>query len=219
MGAHPVSRCAHERVQEGLLGAALLAEIPLTDFNNSNRIKTITETLLQKDPSIDAVFSIGSCCIAAMNQVRADLGDRGKAMQWGTIDVTTGAMQSLKAHELDFALTRSNTRRATIPWSCWRSTCGRRSSPASPTFVTGPAVVTPDNVAKVAAPRDAEATLLSEAPVSAGHVNSRQRKRSRFASLRALLTRPECTAIAGHDRGLRLLRDLHGPSRLSLSLR
>ena len=96
--------CTHERLQKSLRGSVDLWPRSRTDFNNSNRIKTITESQLQKDPSIDSVFAIGGALIAAMTQVRVDIGDRGGAMHWGAIDVTTGAMQSLKTHALDFAL-------------------------------------------------------------------------------------------------------------------
>ena len=132
-------------------GSSKLAEIPLTEFNDTNRIKTITETQLQKDPSIDAVFSIGGCCIAAMTQVRTDLGDRGKAMHWGTIDVTTGAMQSLKAHELDFALDAQQYAQGYYPVVMLALYVRQAIRPAEPTFITGPVVITPDNVARLQA--------------------------------------------------------------------
>ena len=132
-------------------GTSTLAEIPLTDFNNSNRIKTIAETELQKDPSIDAVFSIGGCCIAAMIQVRTDLADRGKTMHWGTIDLTAGAMESLKARELDFALDAQQYLQGYYPVVMLALYLRQAARPADPTFVTGPVVITPDNVAKLRA--------------------------------------------------------------------
>jgi simple sugar transport system substrate-binding protein len=151
MGAIPFLDARTNGFKKAFSGTSSLAEIPLTDFNDSNRIKTITESQLQKDPSIDAVFSIGGCCIAAMNQVRTDLGDRGKAMHWGTIDLSTGAMQSLKAHELDFALDAQQYAQGYYPVVLLALYVRQAIQPAEPAFVTGPVVITSDNVARLQA--------------------------------------------------------------------
>lgn len=150
-GAIPFVDARTEGFTKAFKGSSSLAEIPLPDANNSNRVKTIAETLLQKDPAIDAVFSIGSAFIAAMEQVRADLGDRGAAMHWGTIDVTSGAIIALKAHKLDFALDAQQYAQGYYPVVMLSLYLRQAIQPGSPNFVTGPAVVTPDNVAKVAA--------------------------------------------------------------------
>ena len=86
-----------------------------------------------------------------MTQVRTDLGDRGKAMHWGTIDMTTGAMQSLKAHELDFALDAQQYAQGYYPVVMLALYIRQAIQPAQPTFITGPVVVTPDNVARLQA--------------------------------------------------------------------
>ena len=132
--------------KKAFAGTSSLAEIPLTDFNNTNRIKTITEAQLQKDASIDAVFSIGGCCIAAMTQARADLGDRAKAMHWGTIDVTAAATRSLNAHELDFALDAQQYAQGYYPVVMLALYVRQAIQPAEPALITGPIVITPNNV-------------------------------------------------------------------------
>jgi simple sugar transport system substrate-binding protein len=151
IGALPFIDARTNGFRKAFLGASSLAEIPLIDFNDSNRIKTITETELQKDPSIDAVFSIGGCCIAAMTQVRTDLGDRGKTMHWGTIDVTKGAMLSLAAHELDFALDAQQYAQGYYPVVMLALYIRQAIRPATSAFITGPVVITPDNVARLEA--------------------------------------------------------------------
>jgi simple sugar transport system substrate-binding protein len=151
IGALPFLDARTNGFRKAYAGASSLAEVPLTDFNNSNRIKTITESQLQKDPSIDAVFAIGGALIAAMTQVRADIGDRGGAMHWGAIDVTTGAMQSVKAHELDFALDAQQYAQGYYPVVMLALYIRQAIRPAAPLFVTGPVVITPDNVAKLEA--------------------------------------------------------------------
>ena len=151
IGAIPFVDARTNGFRKAFSGQSTLAEIPLSDASDSNRVKTITETQLQKDPTIDAVFSIGSAFIAAMNQVRTDFGDRGKSMHWGTIDVTTGARQALKAHELDFALDAQQYAQGYYPVVILALYLRQAIQPASPTFVTGPAVVTPDNVSRLEA--------------------------------------------------------------------
>jgi simple sugar transport system substrate-binding protein len=131
--------------RKAFAGTSSLAEIPLTDFNNSNRIKTIAEAQLQKDASIDAVFSIGGC-IAAMTQARTDLGDRGKGMHWGTIDVTAGATKSIKAHELDFALDAQQYAQGYYPVVILALYVRQAIQPADTVLNTGPVVITSRNV-------------------------------------------------------------------------
>ncbi len=150
-GAIPFVDARTNGFSRAFKGSSSLAEIPLPDASNANRVKTITETLLQKDPSIDAVFSVGSAFIAAMEQVRTDLGDRGAAMHWGTIDVTAGAIIALKARKLDFALDAQQYAQGYYPVVMLALYLRQAIQPGASTFVTGPAVVTPDNVAKVAA--------------------------------------------------------------------
>ena len=151
LGAIPFVDARTNGFKSKFSGTTTLAEIPINNLNDSDRIKTITETELQKDPSIDGVFSIGSCCIAAMLDAKADLGDRGKAMHWGTIDVTDAALDALKAKNLDFALNAQQYAMGYYPVVILNLFIRQAIQPATQLFVTGPAAVTPDNVAKLLA--------------------------------------------------------------------
>lgn len=151
IGAIPFVDARTNGFRKTFKGTATLAEIPVSDLNSSNRIKTITETQLQKDQSIDAVFSIGSCCIAAMDQARTDLGDRGKSMHWGTIDLTAGGMQAIKNHNLDFALDAQQYAQGYYPVVMLALYVRQAVRPAAASYPTGPAVITSDNVARVQA--------------------------------------------------------------------
>lgn len=151
IGAIPFVDLRTNGYRDTFAGTSTLAEIPVNNLNDSNRIKTITATELQKDPSIDAVFSIGSCCIAAMLEARADLGERGEAMHWGTIDITTGALDALEAGELDFALDAQQYAQGYYPVVMLDLFIRKAVQPATDVFLTGPAVVTPGNVAKLLA--------------------------------------------------------------------
>jgi simple sugar transport system substrate-binding protein len=146
MGAIPFVDARTNGFKSAFKGATSLAEIPIVNIGDSSRIKTIAATELQKDPSIDAVFSIGSCCIAAMLEARADLGPRGKAMHWGTIDVTIGALDALKSKELDFALDAQQFAQGYYPVVMLALYARQAIRPAMEALITGPAVITPENV-------------------------------------------------------------------------
>ncbi|KMW58679.1 Inositol transport system sugar-binding protein [Candidatus Rhodobacter oscarellae] len=146
IGAIPFVDARTNGFSDTFNGGTTLAEIPVSNLNDANRIKTITMTELTKDPEIDAVFSIGSCCISAMLEARNDLGDRGEAMQWGTIDVTVGATDALKAGEMDFALNAQQYAQGYYPVVLLALYHRQAVLPATSLFITGPAVITPENV-------------------------------------------------------------------------
>jgi simple sugar transport system substrate-binding protein len=146
IGAIPFVDLRTNGFRDTFTGTSTLAEIPVSDLNDSTRIKSIMETELQKDPAIDCVFSIGSAIIAAELEVRNDLGDRGKAMKWGTIDITEGALTALKNKELDFALDAQQYSQGYYPVVILSLLKRQAIQPATKMFLTGPAVVTPDNV-------------------------------------------------------------------------
>lgn len=148
-GAIPFVDARTRGFSETLKGKTTLAEIPVSSLNDSNRIKTITLTQLQKDPSIDSVFSIGSCCISAMLEARASLGDRGKKMRWGTIDLTVAATDAIKAGELDFALNAQQYAQGYYPVVLLSLYHRQAVIPATDAFITGPAVINKTNVAKI----------------------------------------------------------------------
>jgi simple sugar transport system substrate-binding protein len=146
LGAIPFVDLRTNGFKDTFKGETLLAEIPVGDLNDSTRIKSIMETELQKNTSVDCVFSIGSAIIAAELEVRNDLADRGKAMHWGTIDITEGALAALKNKELDFALDAQQYSQGYYPVIMLSLLKRQAIQPATKLFLTGPAVITPDNV-------------------------------------------------------------------------
>ncbi|MCD1265404.1 hypothetical protein B5M44_25755 [Shinella sumterensis] len=145
-GALPFVDARVNGLKEAFSGKVSLAEVPLNNINDANRIKTITETQLQKDPSIDAVFSVGSCCIAPMLEARNNSGDKGKSMRWGTIDLTTAAVDGLKSKNLDFDLHAQQYAQGYYPVVVLSLYLRQGIVPATDAFITGPAVITPENI-------------------------------------------------------------------------
>ena len=153
-GAIPFVDLRTNGFEETFQGTTVLAEVPLNDLNDSVRVKSIMATEFQKNESIDCVFSIGSAFIAAMIEARNDLGDRGAAMRWGTIDVTEGALDALETRALDYALDAQQYSQGYYPVAIL-SLYGRKAvQPATKLFLTGPAVITPDNVGTLIAAKN-----------------------------------------------------------------
>lgn len=146
IGAIPFVDARTNGFKDTFSGTTTLAEIPLETLSDANRIKTITATALQKDPAIDAVFSIGACCINPMLEARADLGERGAAMHWGTIDVTIAATDALQSGDLDFALNAQQYAQGYYSVVLLGLYHRQAIQPATDMFITGPAVITGANV-------------------------------------------------------------------------
>jgi simple sugar transport system substrate-binding protein len=60
---------------------------PLETFGDATKLVKTMWVAIQKDPTIDAVFSIGSCCGPGMVAAREQLGDRVCGMHFDTIDL------------------------------------------------------------------------------------------------------------------------------------
>jgi simple sugar transport system substrate-binding protein len=132
--------------EETFQGTSVHSEVPLSDLGDSIRIKSIMETELQKDESIDCVFSVGGAFIAAMLEARIDLGERGEAMHWGTIDTSEAAYDALQTGALDYALDAQQYSQGYFPVVILNLYLRQAIQPATKVFLTGPAVITPDNV-------------------------------------------------------------------------
>jgi len=85
-------------------GKVTKLQVPVDVLLNTTGLVNATMAALQKDPSIDSVFSIGACCSAAFVAVVNKLGDRAKTMHFGTIDLGLPVLQAIKQGKVDFAL-------------------------------------------------------------------------------------------------------------------
>ena len=83
----PVADLRLQGFSEGILPSEMVkVEAPAETFGDATKLVNTMFVAIQKDPTIDAVFSIGSCCGPAMVTVREQLGDRARHMHFGTID-------------------------------------------------------------------------------------------------------------------------------------
>jgi simple sugar transport system substrate-binding protein len=130
-------------------GQTTRIDVTIQVLLDETQLKGVYESALQKDPSIDAVYSIGSCCSAAMLAARASLGTRAMSMHWGTIDLGTPVINGLKDRTLNFALDQQQFAFGYLPVVFLLNYLRYGIAPAQSFIATGPALVTPDNVGRL----------------------------------------------------------------------
>jgi len=104
---------------------------------------------IQKDPTIDSVFSLGSCCGPAMVALVEQLGDKAKTMHFATIDLGAPVLDALKAGKIDFAIDQQQYLEGYIPVVMLANYLRFSIAPVDTFFRTGPGLVTKDNAEKI----------------------------------------------------------------------
>lgn len=84
-------------------GAVNVLQLPLETINNPTAVVQGTQAALVKDEQVDGVLSVGVLFNPPMLAVRDNIGDRGKAMKWASIDVGEAVMAGLEAGDVTFA--------------------------------------------------------------------------------------------------------------------
>lgn len=130
-------------------GKVSRADIPLSNINDSTRVKTIIETELQKDKSIDCAFSVGSAVSPAMLVARADQGERGNTMHWAGIDLVASVVDAIKAGQMDFAIDQQQFAQGYLPVVVLSMYLRYAISPGSELIGSGPGLVTKENIDRV----------------------------------------------------------------------
>jgi simple sugar transport system substrate-binding protein len=117
-------------------------EVPLETLGDATRLVNTMLAAIEKDPTIDAVFSIGSCCGPAMVIVREQLGERAEKMHFGTIDLGAPVLSALKDGKIDFALDQQQYLEGYMPVVMLAMDLRYAIKPASDFVPTGPGIVT-----------------------------------------------------------------------------
>jgi simple sugar transport system substrate-binding protein len=127
-----------------------LAALPLTDLADSTKVKNVIGAQLQKDKSIDSVFTVGDCCSAAMIAARSELDSaRATKMHWATIDLGQPVLQAIKAGKVDFGLDQQQWLQGFLGVQILVQYLRYGLHPAAAVTPTGPAVVDRSNVDQV----------------------------------------------------------------------
>jgi simple sugar transport system substrate-binding protein len=134
---------------EGFPGKVSRADIPLSNINDSTRIKTIIETELQKEKSIDCAFSIGSAASPGMLAARGDLGERANTMHWAAMDLVSSVVDAIKAKQMDFAIDQQQFGQGYLPVVVLTMYLRYGITPGSELIGSGPGLVTLQNVDRI----------------------------------------------------------------------
>lgn len=123
--------------------------VPNETLYDTTKLVNTLGAAFQKDPTLDSAFSIGSCCSPALLIAREQLGDRGKAMHFGTIDLGDPALQGLVNHTLDFALDQQQYMQGYLPTVLMTLYLRYGITPATNFIPTGPGPITAANAAQI----------------------------------------------------------------------
>jgi simple sugar transport system substrate-binding protein len=130
---------------------ATIVEVPLEALGDPTRQVNTMLAALQKDPTIDSVFSIGSCCGPAMVTAREELGARANSMHWVTIDLGAPVLQALKDKKIDYAIDQQQYLEGYIPVQMLAMAIRYSIKPVSDFYATGPGIVDAKNADQVIA--------------------------------------------------------------------
>jgi len=126
-----------------------IVQMPLEALSNQTKVVNTMVAAIQKDPSIDAIFSLGSCCGPAMVAARGQLGDKAKSMHFATIDLGAPVLDALKQGEIDFAIDQQQFLEGYEPVAILANYLRYAIEPVEHFYPTGPGLVTKANAEKI----------------------------------------------------------------------
>ena len=126
-----------------------ILQMPQETLFDATKLVNTMLAAIQKDPTIDGVFSLGSCCGPAMVALVDQLGDKAKTMHFGTIDLGAPVLDALKNGKIDFAIDQQQYLEGYMPVVMLNNYLKFSIAPVDTFFRTGPGLVTKDNAAKI----------------------------------------------------------------------
>ncbi len=126
-----------------------ILQMPQETLFDATKLVNTMMAAIQKDPTIDGVFSLGSCCNAGLVALIDQLGDKAKTMHFGSIDLGAPVLDALKTGKMDFAIDQQQYLEGYMPVVMLNNYLKFAIAPVDTFFRTGPGLVTKDNVAKI----------------------------------------------------------------------
>jgi simple sugar transport system substrate-binding protein len=126
-----------------------IVHMPLEQLVDQTKVVNTMVASVQKDPTIDAIFSLGSCCGPAMVAAREQLGDKANSMHFGTIDLGAPVIDALKSGKVEFAIDQQQFLEGYMPVVILANYLRYAISPVDDFFPTGPGLVTKEIAEKV----------------------------------------------------------------------
>jgi simple sugar transport system substrate-binding protein len=147
----PLIKQRNDGFDSGFKGKITRLTIPLSDFTDVTKMRNEIEIALNKDKTIDGMFSIGLILSPPMLAARDELGSRGSALKLGSIDLGKPVIAALKAGTYEFGLDQQQFLQGYLPAMFIVQNIRYAFTPVTPFVKTGPAVVTSKNVNQIAA--------------------------------------------------------------------
>jgi simple sugar transport system substrate-binding protein len=126
-----------------------ILQMPQETLFDATKLVNTMMAAIQKDPTIDGVFSLGSCCNSGLVALIDQLGDKAKTMHFGSIDLGAPVLDALKTGKMDFAIDQQQYLEGYMPVVMLNDYLKFAIAPVDTFFRTGPGLVTKDNVAKI----------------------------------------------------------------------
>jgi simple sugar transport system substrate-binding protein len=126
-----------------------IVQMPIEALSDQTKVVNTMVAAIQKDPSIDAIFSLGSCCGPAMVAAREQLGDKAKSMHFATIDLGAPVLDALKEGKVDFAIDQQQFLEGYQPVVILGDYLRYAIEPVARFYPTGPGIVTKANAEKI----------------------------------------------------------------------
>ena len=130
-------------------GKTSLVEVPETVLFDTPKLINAMMATLEKDETIDSIFSTGGCCAPAMLIARERLGERGKSMHFGTIALDDLVVNGLVDGKLDFALDYQQYHQGYLPAVFLIHFIRYGITPGTDFIPTGPGIITPENAQQI----------------------------------------------------------------------
>ena len=130
-------------------GKTTLVEVPEPVLFDTPKLVNAMMATLEKDETIDSIFSTGGCCAPGMLIARERLGERGKSMHFGTIALDGPTVQGLVDGKLDFALDYQQYHQGYLPAVFLIHYIRYGITPGTDFIPTGPGIATPENAQQI----------------------------------------------------------------------
>ena len=130
-------------------GKTTLVEVPLETLFDTPKLVNAMMATMEKDETIDSIFSTGGCCSPAMIIARERLGERGESFHSGSIALGDPVLRALVDGRQDFALDHQQYVQGYLPGVILMQYIRYGITPASEFIPTGPGIVTAENAAQI----------------------------------------------------------------------
>lgn len=154
IGLPPGVPAFDQRVQgfkEGFApGKVTVLEVPLTDINDTVKVRNLIEIALQKDSSIDSVWPIGTGIGAPVLAAYDALGAKAKQLHWGQLGVDAPTIQALQQGKYSFTTDQQQFLQGYLPAMYLSLYLRYGIKPVERVTPTGPTLVLPADANRLA---------------------------------------------------------------------